>query len=208
MENELNLFASRHQGWIREFEAGSEVFADRSALDCDYLMLEGRILELVSDENTDKQASTLLYRPGDIIGPLGENPQKVPHTKGRATTHVVAIRIPEEKLMSLFSKDKSFREMLLRSLVQMLHRMEIKFYNTAIVSPPKRVIAFIVKTSQRAQSPVIKMTTKELAQAVSTTRQTVSKVLSQLKKEHLIETKYSTIEVLDVNKIKENYLNK
>lgn len=206
MEKRLEELASRYPHLIQAYQAGTVVFTDMSSLNDDCLVLDGRILEYLVTASEDKQASTLLYRPGDFLGPLGLDRKLIPHTAGRAITDLILMRIPDDNIKKFIDSDSLLRCLFADSLVQMLHRMKTRLLNNSTVSPAKRVAEFIVSATARAKSPIFHITTKELALTVSTTRQTVSKVLNILKRRGYVETSYSTIKVLNPDAIRSIFI--
>ncbi|HBR85643.1 MAG TPA: hypothetical protein DEA32_00400 [Firmicutes bacterium] len=202
MENsDLLNFARKYPGLVREYEAGQGVFSDRSKMDFDLLIIEGCILEMVCSDDEDKCPTTLLYKPGDFIGHFGRGSAGVSATSGRCLAKTLAIRIPDSEFLSLLAEDEKLSDLFSASIAQMFNRMATKFCNMVNLSPSQRVARFIYKSYERESGESLKITTLQLAQAVSTTRQTVSHVLGDLRKLGIISTSYGRISVLDKERL-------
>ena len=93
-------------------------------------------------------------------------------------------------------EDAELRSLFMSSMVNMYHRLCDKFANIINLTPGQRVARFILRNAARDSSWEIHISTSELAQAVTTTRQTVSHVLADLRRDGIVETSYSRIKVL------------
>lgn len=191
------IFACRYPGFVREYSIGQEICADKNKLEFDFLVIEGSALEKVRIGSDEKTATTLLFRKGDFFGCFGGDRSHVARTSIIAMSRMVVLRVPDHAFLGLLQNDEELAALFVKSLINVYHRITNKFCTMVVLTPAGRVIDFILKSCARDPSGETHITTQELAEAVSTTRQTVSKVISNLKREHLIETSYSRIKVLD-----------
>ena len=187
---------------VRELSMGQELFSDKPFFEYDFLIIEGKVLELVIPPDDSDCFSTIMYRKGDFLGRLGWNPKFVSHTSARCMSKVVALKIPETMLRPMLDQDPQLMYLFTVSMVSMFHRLSEKYCTLVNLSPSQRVAKFLAVNSSRDVNGVIIISTSDLAQAVSTTRQTVSHVLSDLKSRGLIESGYRRIKVLDADGIR------
>ncbi len=198
----VSEFARRYPGLVREYEVGQKLFDDKANLEFDFLVVEGAILEVVVSEDQTRRSSTLLFRRGDFIGRFGEGSNFVSHTSASCLARAVVLKIPETMFHRLLEEDAELRSLFMSSMVNMYHRLCDKFANIINLTPGQRVARFILRNAARDSSWEIHISTSELAQAVTTTRQTVSHVLADLRRDGIVETSYSRIKVLKPDGLK------
>lgn len=205
MAKELEALAAAYAPLLRTYSSGSTVYVDRSLLKEDCLIVSGHLLEVMQAED-ERESSVLLLRAKDFFGPFSDHPENITHTTGRAFSNLTVLAFPDTRFSYYLRNDPALAEFFARSMGAMFNRLAHKYCNLATLSPSLRVIDFLVRASLQKDNYVMHISTEELAVALSTTRQTVSKVLSVLRKRELITTSYMTIKVKDPLVLQSLYL--
>lgn len=199
----MEELANRYSQYLKKYTKDQLVFTDRSLLEDENIVVSGSMIEISSTGG--KEASTLLYRKGDVFGRLRQESLKVFKTIGVAKTDMQVLSIPEKIFQKALDSDLELKEMYLASLENMFTRLQNKFCSLAIYTPSQRLVSFLIRVQGNSYDGKIHMTTDSIALTLSTTRQTVSKTINYLKKQGLLQSSYKTIVLLDIEKIKNIY---
>lgn len=197
MDEVLADLQTAYSVYRESYAKGQVVFTDRSRMGEELLILKGNLLEVFSGGEREKESSTLLYREGDFIGPFGQSGIKVSPTRGIARTDLEVVKFPEDAFFRVLDKDRTLEKTFCQNLCQLFLRMQKKYCGLALLSPSQRIVDFLYRLGKDAPDGKILLTTESITVAMSTTRQTVSKVLNALKRRKLIQSSYKSVRVLD-----------
>lgn len=204
-EKEKERLMAAYAPFLRQYTAGQSVYAYRSQLETESLILEGKMLEIIHGPTIAKDVSTLLYRQGDWFGTFFATPQSIIPATATAVSDMTVLSFPGRAFQSLLDKDPALAKDYYQGLSGIFNRILTKYCDLASLTPYQRVLSFIVRAiPKNGESRAI--TTSELAAAVSTTRQTVSRVLSDLRKARVIQTQYGKITMVDIDRLKQTFM--
>lgn len=191
--------------YLKQYTKGQIVFTDRSQLRSENVVISGNMIEVFSYGQKDKESSTLLYRTGDFFGKFNQKNDNIFKTTGVARSDLEILSFPEDVFFKLIKTDSNLNWAFVSSLCNIFVRLEKKYCALSVFSPTQRIVNMLLDMQERSIDGKIHMTTDNIAIAVSTTRQTVSKVINNLKKSKLLESSYKCIKLLNINKIKSLY---
>lgn len=205
MYKDIYKFMLKYPFNVEHFSKEQIVFTDRSLLRKDFIVLSGEMIEVFSNEGDERESSTLLYRAGDVFGIMGQNPDLVFKTTGIAKSDLEILSFSEDKFFKLLKTDSELNSLVMKSMFQLFNRMENKFCALAVWTPSQRVVEFMCRIQTESLNNVVHMSTESIALALSTTRQTVSKTINDLKKRGLLKSEYKAIKLLDIPTIRNIY---
>jgi CRP/FNR family transcriptional regulator, cyclic AMP receptor protein len=158
-----------------------------------------RLIKTAPDRTT-----TMAYRgPGELTGEESLFSDSY-DCEARALDRLEAVRIPVEQFRARLDKDAVLAGRLLRLVQERRASAERRFEAAFTRSVEARVAAFLVEAAVRwgikhelGTLVGVKLTHLEIASYVGSTRETVTVILGELKRRHLIETGHRRIIVRD-----------
>lgn len=205
MDTLIEKLKADYQSYLKNYTKGQIVFTDRSQLRTENVVIDGSMIEVFSYGEKEKESSTLLYRSGDFFGRFNQKSDNIFKTTGIARSDLELLSFPEDLFFRLIKTDPDLNSAFIASLCNIFIRLEKKYCALSMLSPTQRVVDMLIVLQDKSLDGVIHLTTSNLALALSTTRQTVSKVLNSLKRKNLLESSYKNIKILDISKVKSLY---
>lgn len=195
----------RYEEYAHKYKKGEIVFEDKSKLTTDCIILSGKMKEVFEHDRSNKAAMTMLYRENDVFGIMHQDPSTVFNTIGIAKTDLEILSFPEDVLFHLMDSDEMLRKIFLQGLFDTFSRLSNKYCAVSSLTPTQRVIEFLCSEQEKSLDGLVHMTTEEIAMALSTTRQTVSKTINDIKADGLLKSEYKKVKLLDIPTIQKLY---
>lgn len=193
--------AERYRQYVKHYKKNDIIFEDRSKMDTYDIIVSGTVMECFStmDEVLSTQEfSTLTYYPGDLFGNMTKKEEPLHILKGVAKSKVEVIAIPDDVFYKLIDEDPDVRNLFMTAMFNMYTRVERKYCALACLSPSQRIVEYLCKMQQRSPDDLIHMTIEDIAAALATSRQTVSKAINAIKEDGLLKSEYKVIKILDI----------
>jgi CRP/FNR family transcriptional regulator len=192
----------------REFKKKTTIFVEGSEKEAVFFIRDGLVKAYKTDEDGNEQIVSLL-QPGEMFPHTGFfNQASYPATaEALVDTHLLAIpvRAFEQLVTAMPSIAIKLIDVMgakIRELQQLLQQFTGHDVNG-------RIMAYLLQLADKhgvaLESHIhigLPVTNQELANAIGTTRETVNRLLSQLKKQHILETHRSEIVILDLPGLK------
>lgn len=173
-----------------------------------YFVLEGVVKTGTFSEEGKEAIKNILY-PGEMFGELGlsglvERPDFASTLKSKATV----ARIPVKIVRELINKNAEVGLKVIEKLGERISRSEKRLERLIFDDARTRIIAFLKEQAQKngqkfADETLIRhgFTHQDMANITGTSRQLVTIVLNELKKENLINFDRTSILIRDVDQL-------
>lgn len=189
----------------RVFPKKSTIFTEGSEKEAVFFIQSGLVKAFKTDESGHEQIVSLL-QTGDMFPHTGffNNAPYPATTKALVDTHLLAI--PVHAFEQLILAMPSIAIKVIDVMGAKIRELQQNLQAITGYDMNGRIISFIVHLAEKHGKVMnshvhieLPMTNQELADTVGTTRETVNRLLNQLKKEHIIEKHRSRIVILDMD---------
>lgn len=170
----------------KDFDRGESIFSINDPIDDVIVVRYGKIKASNYDSN-GKEIISKIYVPGDVIGDDSIFLEETYETNGLALEKTGICILNKDNLRNILASDLDFSINMIKNLSQKLHDSEKLLEILSIKDSYKRLAAFLLYRSKMSSSDTISLNQEDIASSINTTRETVSRKLSQLEKEGLIE---------------------
>jgi CRP-like cAMP-binding protein len=199
-------YRENHQ--FRNFKKGEFIYFSDDPASSIYLVTQGKVKLLYYTEEGDEVVKSVLAR-GEIFGELallGEDTRK--DCAQVLTDRTSVCKLTLEEMQQLMKDDVSFALNIYKMIGIRINKLERKIDSLVFKDVRTRIIEFIkefVMEKGEKNGPEYKadnfLTHKDIANLVGTTRQTVTTLLNELRKEGKIDFTRRTIYVSDINNL-------
>lgn len=170
-----------------------------------YCISEGKVK--VTKTNSDgKEQIVRLVKPGDVIGYRALMAAEKYSASAIALEDTKVCFIPESEFQKIITENPKVTTDLFSILSKALGDAEEKMTKLALKPVRERLaeaLLLLMKTYRKADEKefAIAISREDLASIVGTAKETVIRFLSELKDEHIVNTKGSLITILDEQKL-------
>ncbi|MFM1876021.1 MAG: hypothetical protein RL266_1758 [Bacteroidota bacterium] len=194
---------------LKTFPRNTFIYSPGEMADWVYFVINGVVKTGTISEDGKEVIKNILY-PGEMFGELGlsgleERPDFASSLKGE----VEIIRIPVKILRELINKNPEVGLRMIEKLGERITRSEKRLERLVFDDARTRIIDFLLEQALKngkkfADETLIRhgFTHQDMANITGTSRQLVTIVLNQLKKENLINFDRSSILIRDLEKLK------
>lgn len=169
-----------------------------------YVVISGSI-KLATETSTGKILTKELIYKNEIFGENIFNHSPLSTEFAETLTESRIISIPMEEFQSVVTENLAFSRGLMTIIVRKLQQTEERLQNFVFLKAKERIVYFIYKSGlNRGKTIGVDeclvdhgMSHKEIAYLTDTSRQTVARIMNELKKENLIHyTSYKSGKIL------------
>lgn len=185
------------------YPKGQFVFMEDSLVMGAYFILKGKV-KVISSGLDGKEQTVRLAKEGHMIGHMAIGLER--YSIGAVTLEESQICFVDNRtLQEAFLSNPKFTFEVMRFYSRELRKSEIRTKCLAMMNNEEKVIlgllylADICQIDPEANQVEIKLNRQEIAQIIGTNAEQVSRVLSSLKKESLIQTQERAIILLDTS---------
>lgn len=147
-----------------------------------------------------KEQIVRIVKAGDVVGYRSLIMHQRYSSSAFAIEDSKVCLIPKDEFMKLSANNRKFYEELMRMICEELENSQNKMTEIAYKPVRGRIAeALILLAQMSVPQGVINLTRDDLASFVGTVKETVIRVLSELKSEHFIEIDKRTIKVLNLS---------
>jgi CRP/FNR family cyclic AMP-dependent transcriptional regulator len=186
-ENDLQAIA--RLAMMRRVVRGANVVRAGEATDFVYLVLSGSLKVLATDEE-GREVIFGILGPGELFGEMGvldDNPRSAT-VIATATSQLVLIGKSEFK--RVLQEKFEITQYIIRNLTQRLRRADRKIENLALLDVYGRVARLLLDMAEEVGGKHVvtqKITKVDIAKMIGATREMVSRVMNDLRRQGLIE---------------------
>ncbi|MFT6443071.1 MAG: CRP-like cAMP-binding protein [Crocinitomicaceae bacterium] len=190
----------------KEFLKKKEIFREDDHANYLYFIISGK----VKCEKTDtygKSFVTEIYNPGDFLGYLSLLEGSEYKSTAVAMENTRVAIIPKDDFLQLIQKNKDVSSKFIKMLSGNVIDREKRLLHLAYSPVGERVAQALYKLAnndenKKANTANINLSREDLANIVGTAKETLIRMLSELKKEGVIELVGRQISVVDMNRLK------
>ncbi|MFD1708831.1 Crp/Fnr family transcriptional regulator [Siminovitchia sediminis] len=196
----------------QSFKKNQIVFCQEETLSFVYLVKEGRVRTSISDDK-GQEKTVLIYSEGTIIG--GESAViRSPYLVTAITNNDCRLaRIPYERFIQKIEESHRLSIKMSHYLAEMFMRVTYQLKEISFLNSDERVIAHLLKLADRFGRQTeggvkisIPFTHQEMADLIAVSRVSVSRIMSMLSKEGILERKNGFFYIKDKEALLKIYM--
>jgi CRP/FNR family transcriptional regulator, polysaccharide utilization system transcription regulator len=180
------------------------LFAEGSIPNALFFLKTGKVKTLKVNEE-GREYITNLYKDGDYLGYLDLLTEQPYHESAVAMEDSEVYIIPKDEFFSLVYQNREVADKFIKMLSDNVAEREERLLKLAYNSVRKRVAEALLLVEQHYQQtykspeehPELSISREDLACLVGASKETVIRILAELKEEGLIETNWTKIHILD-----------
>lgn len=196
-EKYYKLFES--YGRICTYQSCSLIFLEEDEARYVYLIEEGRVRAYtVSKEG--KETTLEILKTGRIFGDASFCEHSVRDVTIEAVVPTTLVVVEIQKLVSVLHEHEELMVLMFKHLTESNRHLTHAIKRLIHYDARQKVADFILTSSQ--EDGLLPYTQQEMSECLALNRVTVSKVIAQMKKEHLVKTSYGHIQMLDEKGLK------
>lgn len=177
----------------KKFKKKERIFLEGSKKEAVYFIKKGIVKAFKTDENGNEHIISLL-KEGEMFPHTGFFIHDYYPATTEAVIDTLLIAVPTESFEALMIKSPSIAVKVIRSISEKLKELQEKLQSITGKDTHERIVGFFIKLVNdygKKEDEVIyiplPMTNQEFANHIGTTRETVNRVINQLKKEGILE---------------------
>ena len=185
----------------RFYDKGKTIFLEGDPCDGFYIIADGRV-KIYKLSFDGKEHILHIYGPGN---PFGEVPvfagKKFPaNAQTILKSHLLFF--PRTAFIDLISQNPSLSLNMLAVLSMRLRQFTVQIENLSLKEVPGRLASYLLylaKEQDRSDTVILTISKGQLASLLGTIPETLSRILSKMNKQRLIETSGRDIKLLDID---------
>ncbi len=190
---------------LQTFERGEIIFHQGSIGSALYIVVTGRVRIYTISESGQELAVTL-FRNGDFFGELALLDHQPRSASAEAMTRTTALTLQKAAFLDTISICPPIAVTLLEALAARLRQSNTYVENLASLSASQRVVRQLIGLAHHREGDTgpqisLRLTQDELASLSGTTRETVNRVLSNLRDQGILTVERSRVRVLNLDRL-------
>lgn len=190
----------------KEFKKKEAIFRENDFANYLYFIIEGKVKCLKTDEY-GKELVTDIYHPGDFIGYMTLLEDGDYNETAIAMENTEVAIIPKQDFLSLLHKNRDVASQFIKMLAGNVLEKESRLLQLAYAPVRERVADALLKVIVKEEYVEgthykLKISREDLASIVGTAKESLIRMLSEMKKEGLIESEGQTITILNAEGLK------
>lgn len=175
--------------------AGQLIYLQDTPAEGFYYLRSGRVKAFLSSEEGDERVLAV-YRSGNLFGEASFFNDLPRITSAMTVTECDIVFISRSDAAVLLSENPQLTMALLKYLARTVWMLSNHLDGMAFRPAEERIVRYLLSLPRTGEG-VVSCTQEEVSAAVSTSRVTVSRVLSRLTRRGLVETRYGAVRLLD-----------
>lgn len=176
------------------------IYQENDRADYFYYILSGKIRTYISSEKGTERTLNI-YDEGSIFGEAAFFDGKPRMSSARTLTESYLVSIDRDEVSKCFERDSNLVFAMLEYLAGTVRMLSEHVDSQAFLTSEERIIQELLHLSDTDNE--ITVTHEEIGDAVGASRVTVSRILSKLESQGLIECGYRKITILNKNRMHE-----
>lgn len=192
----------------RSYRKKSTIFVEGGTKESVYFIQDGLVKTYKTDENGNEQIVSFL-KTGDMFPHTGFFNQNPYPATAEAIVDTLLLAIPVRSFEQLMLTTPTIAVKVMRVLGAKIQELQAKLQEFTGQDVHYRALSFLLQMAKKhgetkGSSVLIEvpMTHQEFANVIGTTRETVNRMLNQLRKEKIIDTHRNEIIILDLEALK------
>ena len=189
----------------RTYRKGQEIFAEGDEGRGFYVILSGRV-KVFRLSAEGKEHIYHIFGPREIFGEVSVFTGQGFPADARALTTVEALFFPREDFTELIRRDPSAALNMLALLSLRLRKFAAVIDDLSLKNVPGRLAAYLLYLSEKQEGALdldLDVTKGQLASILGTIPETLSRILTKLRHQGLIETRGSRVRIVDLTRLAE-----
>ncbi|RJX40592.1 Crp/Fnr family transcriptional regulator [Paenibacillus pinisoli] len=195
--------------YIRHFEKGSCLFWEGDAANHLYYIMEGRVRTTKSADN-GRTLTLYLHQQGDLIGQMDPFQDSV-HNFSAEVTEDVKVGVIQRKDLEVLLWQNSDLAIEFMKWMGLMHRLtQTKFRDLIMFGKTGALCSLLIRLSNSYGTETedgifidLKINNTELADMIGATRESVNRMLSELKKDGIISNQHGHMVIKDIAYLRE-----
>jgi CRP-like cAMP-binding protein len=202
--SELDLFADLTQDEMdrigaaapmRQVGRGELLYGPHRPAEVLFILKAGRV-RLYRTAADGRSLTTSIVVPGELFGAMPTLAQRMQQTFAEVLDPGVVCVMTRQDVERLLLTDMRIVTRITEALGARIGELERRLSDTVLLPVPARICSTLATLA--GSPPVsVRLTHEQLADLVGTTRETVTKVLGELRERHLVRLRRGRIDVLD-----------
>jgi len=195
--------------YIRHFEKGSCLFWEGDAANHLYYIMEGRVRTTKSADN-GRTLTLYLHQQGDLIGQMDPFQDSVHNFSAEVTEDVKAGVIQRKDLEVLLWQNSDLAIEFMKWMGLMHRLTQTKFRDLIMFGKTGALCSLLIRLSNSYGTETedgifidLKINNTELADMIGATRESVNRMLSELKKDGIISNQHGHMVIKDIAYLRE-----
>lgn len=190
----------------KTFRRGQPVFHQGDPGDALYVVADGSVAVVVSNENGDRMVLTTLHPP-DVLGELALLDGGRRSASAEAVEETTTLMLARATFLELMKEHPALVDSLLRGLGTLVRRLSEQASDFVFLDLPGRVAKVLLRLAEAegaaGNGPVeVAVTQGRLAEMAGGSRQSVNQILQAFQQRSLIELNGRRVMVCDVAKLR------
>lgn len=198
-ERELWLPLLQH-GTVRTLGVGQLIYQQEREVSCFYYLKSGKVKSFIQSEEGQERVLNI-YHGGDLFGMASFFGQLPRMSSAVALEECKVISLDKNLVELELSRDPKLALLMMKYLARTVRLLSEQVDDMAFRPAPQRVARYLLL--QGKGTGKVKATQDEIADSVSTSRVTVSRVLKKFIEQGWVETKYGEILLKATEPLKE-----
>lgn len=175
----------------QHYAAGQLIYLQDTPPEGFYYLRSGRVNAFLSSEEGDERVLAV-YQSGNLFGEASFFNDMPRMTSAVTVTECDIVFISRDTAAALLAENPQLAMALLKYLSRTVWMLSNHLDGMAFRPAEERVVRYLLSLP-RSEKGLVRCTQDEIAAAVSTSRVTVSRVLSRLARQGLVETRYGAV---------------
>ncbi|RJE86951.1 Crp/Fnr family transcriptional regulator [Paenibacillus sp. 1011MAR3C5] len=195
--------------YVRHFEKGSCLFWEGDAANHLYYIMDGRVRTTKSADN-GRTLTLYLHQQGDLIGQMDPFQDSV-HNFSAEVTEDVQVGVIQRKDLEVLLWQNSDLAIEFMKWMGLMHRLtQTKFRDLIMFGKTGALCSLLIRLSNSYGKEIedgiiidLKINNTELADMIGATRESVNRMLSELKKDNVIYNQHGHMVIKDIAYLRE-----
>ena len=181
---------------IQIYSPGSKIFTQGDTASHFYIVAMGRV-RVYTISVSGKERTIEVLETGRIFGDSSflTDSKRVVTIEAVITSEIISI--PSDKLIEMCSESVQLMKLIFQHMADTCNYLTHQIAQSSHYNSIQKVADFLLSESETRQKNILPYTHEEIAASTSLNRVTVSRIISKLKFDNIVEIKYGSIEILN-----------
>ena len=183
----------------KKYEKNEIIFNEGEKGDCLYIITSGKVKIIKTDKN-GKEKILAILKEKDCFGEMAVLTKELRTATVQALTDVEILCLNADDFETIIKNEPSIPIYIIKTLAERLAKADRQIKNLAFGNASERIADVLYDLAENSK---INITHQELANIAGLTRETTTRILTDFKKQGIIDIKRGHIEIKNMSKIKQ-----